>query len=550
MHIRRSSFPGRSRARSQGNALLWALLALAVTGMAATTALQAKRVELKRDAGAAEASVMERLRAGAQALVDEQLVNIQRGEALTRNGVTLSAAAGPDGELRWSPTIDQLRDMGYLPAGWSITRSSLNGGDYTVAFARTPAGCIAAACDVAGLLVLSAPVRDVGRHTAVDGVVIGPILTRSGADGGVSLAASPNEITGFGGTWRVPNPVPGAPAGVVAMRFGTQAGGLSQFVRIRDTRDPDLAGDLSVQGRGRFGAAVHVAGQLTAGPDAANPCTRIATTGVLTIACDGRASIGSTPATLTEIGPDGVRTARGVEAAAGFRTANASLFVESAPSTIAVAGETLSLRNSTSALATFTEGDLVIPRSMAADRLVLKESVLEGASCTSSSLEVNGIQIATTADGALATCLGGSWRVAQRYAIEAQPCLRDGSGATSTTTGRLLICRFGRYLPVSALTSALVPQQILALNLVNGRGIVQKPECFNSDGLFSEALIVVVPNNEDPPIPSATPMAVSGINRYAVDHGDTWEVVISRSADSEGVASVAIVKTYCFHGAQ
>lgn len=545
MLMRRRPVPRRARAR--GNALLWALLALAVMGMAALTTLQNKRLDLKRESGHAEAGVMARLRAGAQALVDEQLVSIQRGEALTRNGITLPPVAGADGELLWSPTIEQLRDMGYLPAGWTSTRSPLNDGAYTVSFARTPAGCVGPACDVAGLLVLSAPVRDPGRHTAVDGVVIGPILTRSGADGGVSLASSPNDITGFGGTWRVPNPVPGAPAGVVAMRFGTQAGGLSQFVRIRDTRDPDLAGDLTVQGRGRFASALHASGQLGVGSDADNPCLRVTATGTLSVACDGRATIGATPDTLTEIGPDGIRTARSVEAAGGLRTAQASLFPDTDPTTIAVTGDTLSLRSGTAALATFQDGSVVVPRSMVADRLVLKASVEEGQSCAAqTSSAESGTQYAVTSDGSFAACLQGRWVIASRFAVSGAPCARQGILANSSSSGEALICRSGRYVPVGMLVSNFVLQRTLALNLVAGRATVEKPVCAAEPNVYGEALIIVTPNNEF--VSSAfSGTALSGINRFAVDYGGYWEVVVESSADQSGLPSVAVVQLYCFY---
>ena len=86
-----------------------------------------------------------------------------------------------------------------------------------------------------------------------DGAVIGPILARIGADSGVSLPMDPAHIQGFGNTWSLDNPVPGQPAGVVAVRVGTASSGFGQFVRIGDTRDPSLQGNLTVAGNTLFG---------------------------------------------------------------------------------------------------------------------------------------------------------------------------------------------------------------------------------------------------------------------------------------------------------
>ena len=539
---------------AKGNALLMALLALAIMALTAVTALQSKRMDLKREAGLAEAGVLERVRNAAQALVDEQLVPIQRGEALVKNGMVLQPVKAADGALAWSPTIAQLRDMGYLPPGWSTTRSVLNDGAYVVSFRRTPDGCLGAGCDVVGEVVLTAPLRDAGRHSAIDGVLIGPILTRSGADGGVSLASNPAVITGFNGAWLAANPVPGAPAGVVAMRFGSQAGGLSQFVRIGDDRDPRLAGEFSVAGQGRFGSGLAVSGRLGVGGDEANPCVSLTPEGRVAVTCDGelsatRASIGTAGGGNTRIDPDGLSTDREIVAQAGLRTANAALFTAAEPTTVAVTGGPLVFRNDTTNLASFQDGSLNLPRNISADRLVLRNNVVEGQACQMSSASGDfASSYGATADGSIAACLTGRWVATHRFSRAGLSCDPSGALATSSANGEGLICRGGRYAEITALVSSFVLQKTLALAIDGGRAVVEKPLCSEGSGAAAEPLIFLIPNNEEALVSPATPNLMSGINRYAIDQGNHWTVVLERSADSVGLQGVLVAQIYCYYG--
>ncbi len=237
--------------RQRGNALVFALLALVLAGITAVSSMQSRRVELKRAAGFAEATVLGALKGATNNALLEGLTDIQEGRAFGRLGVVVTPVL-EGADLVWRPSIDQLRGMGYLPEGWTAGRSTLNDAPYAISFRRVPSGCAPALCVVEGQVVVMGAVRD-GESTRadapVDGVVLGPILTHIGADSGVSLATSNEVITGFGNTWTMPNPVLGSPAGVVAVRVGNGTGGFGQFVRIGDTRDPRLAGDLSVAGK-------------------------------------------------------------------------------------------------------------------------------------------------------------------------------------------------------------------------------------------------------------------------------------------------------------
>ena len=213
--------------------------------------------------------------------------------AFSKNGVTVRPVER-DGELVWRPTVAELAAMGYLPAGWTAAASNFNAAPYVIAFARVPTGC---SPRPATSRASSCSRADPGRPADSDGAVIGPILTRIGADSGVSLPTDPRHIQGFGNTWRADNPVAGQPAGVVAVRVGTTSSSFGQFIRIGDTRDPNLQGNLSVTGntlfgdgttRSEFRSALQVDGQpVQLRNGAGTECVSLRPDGEVDIQCNG-----------------------------------------------------------------------------------------------------------------------------------------------------------------------------------------------------------------------------------------------------------------------
>src|ERR1700757_1614016 len=250
MSSRRISGLSASAGAQRGNAVVFALLGLLISALGAVGVIQGSRLQAKHEAGNGEATILDNLRTAANNAILEGMGLILSGAAISKGGVTVTPV-DVDGELVWRPTVPQLVAMGYLPAGWSATTSTLNNAPYAIAFNRVPAGCVAAACNIEGHIVLAGPIRSGGSDSA--GAVIGPILARIGADSGVSLPVDPTLIQGFGKTWSLDNPVPGRPAGVVAIRVGTASSVFGRFVRIGDTRDPSLLGNLAVAGRTLLG---------------------------------------------------------------------------------------------------------------------------------------------------------------------------------------------------------------------------------------------------------------------------------------------------------
>ena len=540
--------------RERGNALILALLALVITGLSAATALQARQIEAKRASGLAEASVLEALRNAAQAAVYEHLAAIQQGQPLEKNGIVVTPTS-ESGELSWSPTVLQLRDMGYLPSEWSATRSTLNDGPYRISFHRIPAGCPPAACDVQGMVVLGAPVLDVGRTTAVDGVVIGPILTKAGADGGVSLPTSAGTISGFHGTWSAPNPLTGSPLGTVALRFGTQTGGFSQFVRRGDLRDPMLRGDLSangaltVEGDARIGGDSTFAGALRVGSETA-PCITLDATGVLTVHCAGRVNsrdgvFMDLEGNRSEVTPTGFSTTGDLVASAGLRTAYGTFFERNDPTAIQTTASEMNFRGASGTLATMHEDGLTVPNSISSGTMHLTRFVEEGDACSNSVGDLNGTGLSTTQDHSIAICIDGRWAVSVRFSSAGAQCVSTGVTATDINDRQALICRHGVFHRTAALLSNFSLVDTLALDMTRGSVRVLKPNCVPSGGASADALIILSPNNEDVPFIGGS--TISGINRYAVDEGVSWLVVLERSADHAALAGSLIAHVYCHY---
>lgn len=545
----------------RGNALILALLALVVTGLAAATALQARHFEAKRASGLAEASVLEALRNAAQAAVYEHLTAIQRGQSIEKGGVAVRPAS-ETGELTWSPTVGQLRDMGYLPSEWSATRSTLNDGPYRITFHRIPPGCAPAACDVQGMVVLGAPVLDVGQTPAVDGIVIGPILTRAGADGGVSLATAPGTISGFHGTWTAPNPLPGNPAGVVAMRFGTQTGGFSQFVRLGDLRDPLLRGNLSAEGNLSIGGSVQVNGAssfdgnssiegiLRVGPHD-EPCITGDPSGLVTVACAGQISARTAVFTddsgnRSSISPEEMYSTGRVAALGGIRAGLGRIFEPANPQAIYMEGSELNVQGPDGLLVSFQRGNVVVRNSVDTQFLNLASVAEEGAPCQMQSSSGNASHYAGTADGALAACINGKWISAFRVGRAGGGCRVEGASATDSIDGQSLICRQGLYTRANVLLSSFVLVGTVGLQVSGGATRVSKPDCPSSGGAPAIPLIVLTPNSEDAPL--AAGPTISGINRFAFDAGPDWEIHLEKSADFSALSGRLVANIYCFYG--
>ncbi len=553
----RNSLRGGAAWRHQrGNGLVFALLGLLISALGAVGVIQAGRLQAKHEAGNGEATILDNLRGATNNAIFEAMGLIQNGAAFSKNGVTITPVA-VDGDLVWSPTIAQLVAMGYLPPGWTATTSTLNDAPYTIAFSRVPAGCVAAACNIEGHIVLQGPVRS--GPTDSDGALIGPILARIGADSGVSLTMDPAHIQGFGHTWSLDNPVPGQPAGVVAVRVGTASSGYGQFVRIGDTRDPNLLGNLTVAGntlfgdgttRSEFRSALQIDGQPVALQDATGTaCVTLKPDGVIDILCNGSLSATSgvfrdASGHATTIAATGLVTSGSVSADGGLSTSAMTAFGVDDPNALVVKAGDLLVRNPAgttllrvAANGTVTAGsDLVATGAVQAQRLTLSASVNEGDACSTG-------QVAMMASGGLATCQGATFRATSRYATLGAACATAGLQAVDAATSDALACRGGYYASQSGLTSSRVYMAGFAVRhgdyiaaataLPNGCPATASP-------IAPQATIFLLPQTDSET--AGNPV----LNRNAQWTGQGWTISLTDGAGA-ATSSNVVAEVYCLY---
>jgi len=548
--------PRTSRSRQRGNALVFALLGLLVSALGAAGMIQADRLKARQAAGNGEATILEKLRDATNDAIFDSLAAIRNGVAFGRHGVTITPVDS-GGDLAWKPTVAELAAMGYLPPGWTATASALNAAPYAISFARVPAGCAPSACNVEGLVVLRGPIQ--AGAAGSDGAVIGPILTRIGADSGVSLPTDAGHIQGFGNTWLADNPVPGQPAGVVAVRVGTTSSSFGQFIRIGDTRDPNLQGNLTVAGNALFGdgttrsefrSALQVDAQpveLRDGSGAA--CVSLRSDGTIDILCNGvlSASTGvfkDTSGHVSTLAGTGLVTSGSVTAQDGLSTPAMTAFGPDDPQALVVKAGDLFVRNpaGTALLRVAADGDVTAARDLVAggavqaQRLTLSGTVNEGDACTPG-------QVAMMASGGLATCQGASFRATSRYASLGAPCATAGLQAVDASSGDSLVCRGGYYASQSALTSSRVYMAgfvvrhgdyiSAAVALPNGCPATASP-------IAPQATIFLLPQSD------AETVGNPVLNRNASWTGQGWTISLTDGTGAP-TASDVVAEVYCLY---
>lgn len=232
-------------------------LALLISSLAAGLAFwSAHRADIASQA-MMQADQLQNIAQAAETLVMEHYQEYQAGQAIIRNGLRLDFGSSPGKAL--APTLDQLRGMALgLTAGSNYgSYKSLQNASYLTQIERIPAGCentsSGSSCNISGLVCLDKPVQDfsssaINNNTEIDGFGLGKMMGKIGGNAGISLLGSASKITGSGGAWTANNPLNSHPAGIICVRFGFGASAYSQFLRVKDSRDPQFQNNLSAQG--------------------------------------------------------------------------------------------------------------------------------------------------------------------------------------------------------------------------------------------------------------------------------------------------------------
>jgi hypothetical protein len=522
------SHPHHQR-QQRSNALVFTLLALIIWGSAGLLLIDQQINERKLRIARQEADVLETIKTAANKMLFDAVVPLQKGEPLKHASVLhpgTQVVIDPitdGGELVWEPSIANLRDMGYLPISWSQNTAVVNNGNYLMRFTRLPKGCAGPACHLEGLIWISQPVTEHGAVGApVDAMLLGGLFNHLGTDGGMSLPLGVGGSTEWGEIvfghaslfnppsaassaapplappppellQHVKNPLPGNPMGVIAVRMGASTVGFEALVRMGDTRDPGLAGNLSVDGDLKIGQA----NSTVATAD--QPCVRIAKNGELNIDCNGKL------------------------------TANNGTFTDKALQTTTV-----------------TPAGVATTGQLQGNSLNLNQ-VVEGAACVASAA---GVQYASLPDGGLAKCVANQWQALNPTRVAGAACepgAAEGKTANDAATQEGLICKNGVYVPTKNLTSNFVLMGTQELKFVDAPLEVNKPTCNDAPPGSPAAvpLLMIGPENEAIPTPGED--ALSGINRWSAPTPTTWVVHHELSADKTTLAGTMLVMVYCWY---
>lgn len=246
----------RQNQRQRGFLLLEAALAIILGLLVAFWTYKANYKAELATQSMAQADNLKNVANAAETLVLEHYMDYQAGLPITRSGVTLPFGSSFGQAL--APSLDQLRsmDLGLTsPASNFGSYKSLVNATYKISIKRIPQGCesspLGATCNITGLVCFDKPVTDYSATDAndIDTFAIGKMIGEIGGNGGASLVGSKTQITGSGAAWSEPNPITNQPAGIVCAKFGFGAAGFGQFLRVKDTRDPDFQGGMTLSGK-------------------------------------------------------------------------------------------------------------------------------------------------------------------------------------------------------------------------------------------------------------------------------------------------------------
>lgn len=411
-------------------------------------------------------------------------------------GTSVAGTANP-----LSPTIPELIAMQRLNTGFPVampTRQLVR-----IDIART--GCPGVSCQLTSTVCTTTPVRSFGTGpTRFD--LSYAMLDEQKGSGGQSRQGDGANIRGA--ALNIPNPN-GNIEGIVCGSSFVDTGLWSQFVRIRDTRDPDLQGPLTVAGD------VAAKQKLTVG-DCINMDGTVAGGGRAGFACTDRDDL---PAGYT----GGVRSVDVV--------GNKNVLVSGAPA--AFTGS-----NGNYALLTTDNGagsaEIRTSGRTAGDRLTPLGAYVPGTACNAA--DEGSIAKNASATG-LVVCESSIWTTMRKSGVVGQPCSPDGAVGTSPG-GLALYCqsgiwtlladRFGRFaitdtylvydqstglnpiIPVPACPASGVPKIYFnpqGVDSRNGYKTNFRADVTTSPGYYT----IHVDNTVNPGDPYGTPVAGYGL---------------------------------------
>lgn len=474
--------------------------------------------------------------------------------------------AGTANDLQ--PTLAELVALNRLRAGFPLGMPTRQ----TVRIDIAPVNCPGPGCQITSTVCTTTPITLGAAFVRFD--LATAMLEEQNGRGGQARYGDGANIRGP--ALNVPNPM-GNVEGIVCGSSFVDVGLFDQFVRIRDTRDPDLQGNLTVAGNTTLN-----------GPTAVNNTLNVtgATTLQNNLTVNGAATVG--PCINLAGGPQG-RAAFGCANpndlpagyAGGVRSADVvaqgNILASDNPAAFTGA-------NGQYAIATANNGtgeaELRTSGRAAANRLTPQGQFAFGAACAAA----DEGSIARLAGGpGLVTCTLGSWRTFTLQAAAGDACSPNGATARDAL-GRTMLCLAGVYVPMDEVFRTATPGQactalgataidtannnatlICRINLAGGtarwmrlqdvttqlvfvraeevapNAVVTKPTCNGSASQPPVAVIQLIPKVWGTPD--------GGQAFFAIDNGGTWTVRLRDGLNNnlQGVPNAAaIAQSYCY----
>lgn len=262
---------GGTTAGQRGFSLVELALALALTALIAIWASSqvAHRIE---DAAARSTGVW---LAQARGAMEQAL--LRHFDAWAAGQAPKSGGGDPLFADPVAPTLDELRRSGALPAGFPL-QSALGFGA-RIRLVRT-ATCPGQPCRLDALVYADKPLWKTGTQYP-DLAAVSMVIESAGGYGGAVWPTAPTALRGA--AFNFANPAapdaPAYPAGTVATWAGLERSEADRYVKLRDARDPDLQGNLTVAGRLQGGEYLELQGQASAGQNCSGAPAGIARSG-------------------------------------------------------------------------------------------------------------------------------------------------------------------------------------------------------------------------------------------------------------------------------
>ena len=472
----------------------------------------------------------------AAAVGEQMLVVGKAGDAYIRKYRVDIAASTPiplplGGQVAnlLQPTTTELTALGLLAVSVSTPYNfDGNTASFVVSVAVTPVGCLPAVCKINQITLLSKPwLRSLETATPVNEEMLNLTLRKMDGRGLISTVASPAALVSLNAAFTLPNPT--GVAGLLAYFSGADGGLDPAYVRMGDTRDPSLAGGMTVGGTIpsslltlQVNGAANISNSLAIGgtssfagasvfnstatfnspvtinddvmlrdPVTGTVCVRILRAGQIDINCAGilNAAAGTFtgPLGVVKIGDTGnaysIDSTGRIRGQAGFYTALQSVFGDN-PNGIRFSGTNFTAQNASGVdqLSVDSLGNMQARTSLASPVVALTNAVSPGAACGSpAAISPAGLvttaavtALAPVAGGGLASCVGGIWVQISSVATPGAACTTDGIQAASVTDGRMLTCHNGLFTQMKDLLSSFV---MMNTYRVGDGAVVAKPTC-------------------------------------------------------------------------